>query len=104
VSPIDFADGVRIADLTLTMLAVGAVTMYIYRYTQRYRREVLQRRRLTVTWVSSLSFLALLLAGAYVDIARFGLVLSPVTPLHLLGVVGALISTYLVAISDYAEL
>jgi hypothetical protein len=103
-SAVALADGVRIVDLALTMVALGAVAMYVYRYSQRYRLEVLRRRRLQVTWISSLSFLGLLISGAVVDIQRFGLVLSPVTPIHLGSVLLALVSVYLVASSEYAEL
>jgi hypothetical protein len=104
VSNIDFADGLRIFDLTLTMFALGAVAMYVYRYSRRYRRALLQRRSLSVTWISGLSFLGLLVAGAVVDIQRFGLPLTPVTPIHVVSVILALIAAYLVATSDYAEL
>jgi hypothetical protein len=104
VSNIDFADGLRIIDLVLTMFALGAVAMYVFRYTQRYRRALLQRRSLTVTWISSLSFVGLLLAGAVVDILRFRLVLSPITPIHLVSVILTLVAIFLAATSDYAEL
>jgi hypothetical protein len=104
MSGIDFADGLRIVDLAITMLGLGAVAMYVFRYTQRHRAALLRRRSLAVTWISSLSFVGLLVAGAIVDIQRFGLVLTAVTPIHLVSVILALFATYLVARSDYAEL
>jgi hypothetical protein len=104
VNNIDFADALRIFDLLLTMPTLLAVVMYTLRYTQRYRTELLKRKRLRVTWLASVSWIGLLTSGALVDIQRFGLPLSPVTPVHVAAVILSLITIFLVARADYAEL
>lgn len=90
------ADLIRVADLSLTAICVGAYgyTLALYLRNRRARLSVQQSSTLLLLTFSA-SYVLLLVAGAAIDIQRLHLGLSPYTPIHLAAVLFGIWSLYL---------
>lgn len=87
---------IRVIDLTLTAICVGAYGYTIALYIRNRSAQLAVAQSSTLLILTfSLSYVLLLVAGAMVDILRIHLELSPYTPIHLVAVLFGIWSLYL---------
>lgn len=102
-SPNFWPDVLRIINMALTAIAVGAIGWYMLNFVFKYRsRFGMSEYRVTILAASS--FTLLLLSGVIIDIIRLHQELSLYTPTHVAGAILALIAVFLAAQNQTARL